>query len=73
MRITCAFPLLLALFVASSHSKEWTPANYPNPSTLNGSKACQRPSQSFVCDPDEILSVDSANVVSTCENQLFAI
>jgi len=56
--------LLLSLFFASSYGIEWTPATYPNPSSLDGSKVCKRPSQSFVCDPDMIISTDSANVVS---------
>jgi len=56
--------LLLALCVSPSLGTEWTPANYPNPSTTEGSKVCRRPAKSFVCDPDNIISTDSANVVS---------
>ena len=58
------YPLLFALLVVPTLSIEWTSANYPNPYTSTGSEVCNRPAKSFICDPDNIISPDSANVVS---------
>ena len=64
MRVLRMYPLLFALLVVPTMGIEWTPSNYPNPYTSNGFKVCNRPAKSFICDPDNIISTDSANVVS---------
>ncbi|GFR47860.1 hypothetical protein Agub_g9669, partial [Astrephomene gubernaculifera] len=66
MRAAKALLLLLAMLVAMATTlarpHHWTPDTYPNPHKTPG--ACQRQNQTgWVCDPDKVLSFESANAV----------
>ncbi len=65
MRATKNALILLAIWptIALTEGKEWSPATYPNPTADEGYRLCQRPAKGFVCDPDSLISRESANVV----------
>ena len=54
---------LLCLSLASHSLAQagWGPQNYPNP--VRSPQSCGRNLQSWICDPDRILSLESRNVV----------
>lgn len=60
-----AFGLVLCITLSAASAKIWSPAEYPDPSTPEGSQACGRGSVlGFVCDPEAYLTQESADVVS---------
>ena len=75
-RLLLALPLLcclVAVGTAFAATREWTPGTYPNPDLDPAS--CGRPkgmARSWVCDPDGILSVESANVVEGVIKKILA-
>ncbi|XGW28523.1 hypothetical protein V3C99_008361 [Haemonchus contortus] len=50
--------LLLFLMVALAATQQWDASKYPNP-RKGGFKQCNMKSASSVCDPDEVLSMES--------------
>jgi hypothetical protein len=57
--------------IGVSASTEWTPSTYPNPTV--DTKACgRRGVRSWVCDPDGLLSYNSANVVEGTLKEIAA-
>lgn len=55
---------LLACSLLVAEGTEWTPSTFPNPSTASGAAACGRNvDRSAICDPDGIITRESANVV----------
>jgi uncharacterized membrane protein YgcG len=61
--LLCSF-LVLSLSLVSTDSQPWTPGSYPNPSTAAGIEHCGRRNvASRICDPDGVISYESANVV----------
>ncbi|VDO24933.1 unnamed protein product [Haemonchus placei] len=50
--------LLLFLMVALAAAQQWDASKYPNP-RKGGFKQCNMKSASSVCDPDEVLSMES--------------
>lgn len=62
LRLAAAALLLAACSVAAT-SEGWTPSTFPNPN--KDAKGCGRGdvASSWVCDPDGVIPVESANVV----------
>ncbi len=70
------FKLLLSLalrqqLVSSSVSSIWNPANFPNP-TVDIEKCGRKGVRSWICDPDGVLSYNSANVVEGTLREIAA-
>lgn len=66
--------LFLALrerFVSSSVSAIWTPSNFPNP-TVDVGQCGRKGVRSWICDPDGVLSYNSANVVEGTLREIAA-
>jgi hypothetical protein len=55
--IVCTFTVALQ----SNAELLWNKHNYPNP--LFDFEACGRPVQSWICDPDNIMTDESKNVI----------
>ncbi|GIL52991.1 hypothetical protein Vafri_8709 [Volvox africanus] len=63
--------LVLLAFLTSASAGNWSPENYPNP--MVDVKSCgRRGVSSWVCDPDGILTYESANVVEGIIKKIYA-
>lgn len=51
------------LFLVCTHASPWSPGEYPNP--FSSAKECGREGvkSSWVCDPDGVVSLESANIL----------
>lgn len=69
IRGLCLSVLLAAAIASSENHKKWTPSTYPNPQ--KDVNLCGRNGvKSSICDPENILSIEAANMVDGLINEI---
>lgn len=69
IRAVCLLVLLHAVSINATKYRKWTPSTYPNPQ--KDVSLCGRNGvKSSICDPENILSIEAANMVDGLINEI---